>query len=116
MLRLARPFSQVIRHSQRSLATKTSTGIVGLEVHADPLPALQETLKHTLSLLSTIPSSSVYRQGAEASIKHTLSVVESAKGDVKAVENQLDLGEIEEVLTSAEREQNLVGKMIEWKA
>ncbi|KAG9014688.1 hypothetical protein FRB94_010535 [Tulasnella sp. JGI-2019a] len=111
---ISRPLAQAVR--RQSTMAKQTTGITGLNVHADPLPALQSTLKDTLALLASIPSSSVYRQGSEATIKNNLSIIEAAKGDVMAVENQLSLGQIEEVLQSAKAELNLVGKMIEWKA
>jgi len=95
---------------------KASTGIFGLAVHPDPLPALQKTYTSTLSLLNTIPSTSVYRQGVEALTRHKLKVVEEAKGDVASVEAKLDEGQIEQVLEAAESELGLVSKMIEWKA
>lgn len=116
MLRCTRPLFQALSHQATSASFKTSTGITGLEVHSNPLPALHSTLKQTLSLLSSIPSASVYRQGVEATVKSNLSIIEAAKGDVVAVENQMNLGQIEEVLQSATAEQSLVEKMIEWKA
>ncbi|KAG8930260.1 hypothetical protein FRC03_008774 [Tulasnella sp. 419] len=109
-LRVSRPLRQAAHY------VKATTGITGLEVHPNPLPALQSTFKETLSLLEAIPSSSVYRQGVEAITNHKLKVVENSQGDVKAVENQLGEGQIEEVLQVAKIELNLVGKMIEWKA
>ncbi|KAG9050259.1 hypothetical protein FS837_006700 [Tulasnella sp. UAMH 9824] len=112
MFRYARP---AFRSLTRQLSTKQTTGLFGIPVHADPLPALQQTYKQTLNMLGSIPSNSVYRQSVEASIAHKLGVIESAKGDVAAVENQLDEGQIEQVLMAAEDELNLVGKMIEWK-
>ncbi|KAG8901387.1 hypothetical protein FRB99_005340, partial [Tulasnella sp. 403] len=93
-----------------------TTGIFGLAVHPDPLPELRTTFNETLSLLSSIPKTSVYRQSIEASTQHKIKTIEAAKGDVSAVENQLGEGQIEEVLQSAKAELNLVGKMIEWKA
>jgi len=113
-LRLSRPLFQALH--QHTAASKVSTGLHGLNVHPNPLPALKSTLTDTLSLLASIPATSVYRQGTEATIKNNLSVIEAAKGDVTAVENQLSLGQIEEVLESAKAELTLVGKMIEWKA
>lgn len=108
MLRLTRPlFSQVL---------KTTTGITGLKVHPNPLPALKKTYESTLTALSTIPETSVYRQGVEALTRHKLKIVEGANGDVQAAEKQLDEGQIEESLDIAQDELNLVSKMTEWKA
>ena len=100
-----------------SVSSKRTTNLVGLAVRPDALPALQSTLSKTLGALSasSIPSHSVYRQSVETSVKHKLSVIENAKGDVAAVENQLGEGQIEEVLVSAETELGLVGKMAEWQ-
>lgn len=95
--------------------TKASTGITGLAVHPDPLPALAGTYKSTQSLLSQIPETSVYRQATEALLKHRQAVIEKAKGDVALVEKELDMGQIEELLVSAKDEELLAGKMLEWK-
>ena len=95
---------------------KTSTGITGLKVHPNPLPALLETYRETLTRLSDIPEVSVYRQGVEALTKRKLSIVERANGDVQAVEKELDEGQIEEAILVAQDELSLVSKMIEWKA
>lgn len=108
MFRLTRPlFNQVLR---------TSTGITGLAVHPNPLPELTKAYESTLSLLSTIPASSVYRQGVETLTQHKLKIIQEAKGDVSVAEKQLDEGLIEQALDVANDELGLVSKMIEWKA
>ncbi|EKM61014.1 uncharacterized protein PHACADRAFT_247310 [Phanerochaete carnosa HHB-10118-sp] len=108
MFRLSRPlFNQVL---------KTTTGITGLHVHENPLPALTKTYETTLFTLSTFPATSVYRQGVEALTQRKLNIVKHANGDIAAVEKQLDEGHIEESLDIAEDELNLVQKMAEWKA
>jgi NADH dehydrogenase (ubiquinone) 1 alpha subcomplex subunit 5 len=109
MFRLTRPLFQ-------AAVRKTTTGLTGLSVHPDPLPALTRTYEQTLSALAAIPPASVYRQGVEALTKHKLSLVQSAAGDVAKAEAALDEGHIEEVLVMAEDELSLVGKMAEWKA
>ena len=108
MFRLTRPvLHQVI---------KKTTGITGLAVHPNPLPELTETYQSTLSALSSIPSTSVYRHGVEALTKHKLNIVQGANGDIVAVEKQLDEGQIEESLDIAKDELKLVQNMLEWKA
>jgi NADH dehydrogenase (ubiquinone) 1 alpha subcomplex subunit 5 len=107
MLRFTRPLFQAAR--------KTTTGLTGLSVHPDPLPALQRTYEETLSALAALPATSVYRQGTEALTRRRLGVVQQASGDVAAVEKAIDEGQIEEVLVGAEDELKLVGKMAEWK-
>jgi len=44
-----------------------------------------------------------------------LAILDKANGDVTAVEKEIDQGQIEEVLVSAEDEMKLVDKMLEWK-
>ncbi|KIK71045.1 hypothetical protein GYMLUDRAFT_33159 [Collybiopsis luxurians FD-317 M1] len=107
MFRLTRPLFQV---------TKTTTGITGIAVHQNPLPALTQTYKSTLDALAALPQTSVYRQGTEALTLKKLSIVNAANGDIAAVEKELDEGQIEESLLIASDELKLVEKMAEWKA
>lgn len=69
-----------------------------------------------MTQLSSIPETSVYRQGVEALTLHKLKVVEGANGNIAAVEKELNEGQIEESLNIASDELNLVGKMAEWKS
>jgi NADH dehydrogenase (ubiquinone) 1 alpha subcomplex subunit 5 len=98
-------------------ATKSSTGITGLSVHPDPLPTLLEIYKSNLSLLGTIPETAVYRQSLEALLKKKIKHVDVAIAGqgVESVENELQAGQIEEILESAVDELKLTEKMLEWK-
>jgi NADH dehydrogenase (ubiquinone) 1 alpha subcomplex subunit 5 len=107
MFRLTRPLFQ---------ALKKTTGITGLPVHPNPLPELTKTYESTLTVLASIPSTSVYRQGAEALTRRKLQMVQGANGDIAAAEKQLAEGQIEEALAVASDELNLAAKMVEWKA
>ena len=107
MFRLTRPLRQVL---------KRTTGIHGLPVHPDPLPVLIKTYESTLSTISSIPQTSVYRQSVEALVRSKLNIVKNASGDVTAAEQQLNEGQIEEALDIAADELSLAAKMIEWKA
>ncbi|KZT02755.1 Ndufa5, NADH-ubiquinone oxidoreductase subunit [Laetiporus sulphureus 93-53] len=107
MFRLTRPLLNQIRKT---------TGITGLNVHHDPLPELLKTYQSTLSMLSSIPETSVYRQGVEALTQRKLKIAENANGKISEAEKQLDEGHIEQSLDIATDEMNLVSKMIEWKA
>jgi NADH dehydrogenase (ubiquinone) 1 alpha subcomplex subunit 5 len=97
-----------------SRPTKISTGITGLAVHPDPLLALASIYNSTLSTLSTLPATSVYRQALESLTKHRLATVEKAAGDIGSVEKEL--GMVEVLIEEGKAEQKLMGKMIEWKA
>jgi NADH dehydrogenase (ubiquinone) 1 alpha subcomplex subunit 5 len=107
MFRLTRPLYQVL---------KRTTGVHGLAVHPDPLPALVKTYESTLSTLSSIPQTSVYRQSVEALVQNKLNIIKNANGNVAAAEQQLNEGQIEEALDIAADELSLAAKMIEWKA
>lgn len=63
-----------------------------------------------------MPQTSVYRQGAEALTRNKLKIVQESKGDIGAVEKQLDEGQIEESLDIAADELQLAGNMVKWKA
>ncbi|KAI0757037.1 NADH2 dehydrogenase [Daedaleopsis nitida] len=108
MFRFTRPLLTAV--------TKRSTGLTGLKVHHDPLPELKKTYEATLQTLSSIPQSSVYRQGTEALTLHKLKVLERTSGDVAAAEKELDEGQIEESLDIAQDELKLANQMLEWKA
>ncbi|KAF8314222.1 hypothetical protein DL93DRAFT_2167384 [Clavulina sp. PMI_390] len=100
-------------------AVKLSTGITGLEVHPNPIPALAETYRSTLSLVQkSLPEASAYRQSVEALAKARLAIVEAAEptNAIEKVEQEIGQGQIEEVIVAAKSELGLVAKMIEWKA
>lgn len=107
MFRLSRPLYQ---------ALKKTTGITGLAVHPNPLPELARTYESTISLISAIPKTSVYRQGVEALTQRKLKIVKGADGNIEVAEKELGEGQIEESLDIAADELKLVSQMIEWKA
>jgi NADH dehydrogenase (ubiquinone) 1 alpha subcomplex subunit 5 len=107
MFRLSRPLFQ---------ALKKTTGIYGLKVHSDPLPELIKTYESTLTALSAVPQTSIYRQSAEALTRNKLNIVKGVNGDISQAEKQLDEGQIEESLAIAVDELSLVSKMVQWKA
>ncbi|EKM83847.1 NdufA5, NADH-ubiquinone oxidoreductase ETC complex subunit [Agaricus bisporus var. burnettii JB137-S8] len=107
MFRLTRPLYQ---------ALKRSTGVTGLAVHPNPLPELIKTYESTISILSSIPQTSVYRQGTEALTRHKLNIVQAVNGDIIEAEKKLNEGQIEESLDIASDELQLAQKMLEWKA
>ncbi|RUO96373.1 ETC complex I subunit conserved region-domain-containing protein [Jimgerdemannia flammicorona] len=93
---------------------KTTTGITGIAVHPTPRPHLIKTYGDTLTALSRLPATAVYRQATEALTQHRLAVVESTE-DLGEIEAKIGAGQIEEVIIQAEDEQRLVAKMAEWK-
>lgn len=109
MFRLTRHLLQ-----QTSTLSRT-TGLTGLDSHPNPLPALREAYESTLSRVSSIPKTSVYRQSVEALTRNKLAVAQN-ENTVDRLETQLDEGMIEQSIQIANDELNLMEKMIEWKA
>ncbi|KAF7306958.1 NADH dehydrogenase 1 alpha subcomplex subunit 5 [Mycena indigotica] len=107
MLRFSRPLYQAIR---------SSTGLTGLAVHPNPIPALTNTYENTLTHLARIPETSAYRQATEALIQNKLNIVKAADADIAAVEKGLGEGMIEESLLIAVDELKLAAQMVDWKA
>ncbi|EPQ31388.1 uncharacterized protein PFL1_00723 [Pseudozyma flocculosa PF-1] len=109
---------------------KASTNVTGVDVHPSPLSALAETYTKTLSLLSSLPESSVYRQSTAALTQHHLDVVQRAldaqrghENDAQKIEDlireteeQLEWPYVEDGLRQAKTELGLVANMLEWKA
>jgi NADH dehydrogenase (ubiquinone) 1 alpha subcomplex subunit 5 len=104
--------------------TKLTTTLTGLLIHPSPLPALLTTYADTLHLLSTIPATSVYRQSVESITNERKSIIEKfelkfqgvgGEEAIEAVETEVGMGCVEELLVMAKDELVLVGKMLEWK-
>lgn len=67
-----------------------------------------------LDVLGHIPKNAAYRKYTEQITNEKLSIVK-AEPDVKKLEEQLQGGQIEEVILQAENELSLARKMIQWK-
>ena len=65
-----------VKSAAKYLEPNTPTGLTGLTTHPAPRPALIYTYRQTLKALTSLPSSSVYRQSAEALTKQRLVAVE----------------------------------------
>lgn len=103
------------------IRARLTTGLTGLPVHSSPFPALLHTYTSTLSVLSQMPPSAVYRQSVESIIRDRVAAIEELGGtgeekSIEAVEEKIGLGCIEEVLIMAMGELKLAQKMLEWKA
>ncbi|KAN0061306.1 hypothetical protein ACQY0O_006152 [Thecaphora frezii] len=132
LLRLAssaRAFAATSSATRLSPRLKATTGVTGVDVHPSPLTALSETYSKTLSLLSTLPESSVYRQSTTALTQHHLDVINDAlqqqKGNesnpqkieeiIEQTEKKLEWSMIEDGVRQAQTELELVAKMLDWK-
>ena len=95
-------------------AIQSTTGLAGIPVHPNPRPHLISTYNTTLSAVARLPATAVYRQAVESITQHRLSVV-NATENVNEIEEQLNAGQIEELILQAEDELKLLAKMEEWK-
>ncbi|XP_010633659.1 NADH dehydrogenase [ubiquinone] 1 alpha subcomplex subunit 5 isoform X2 [Fukomys damarensis] len=93
---------------------KKTTGLVGLAVCETPQERLKILYTKILDVLGQIPKNAAYRKYTEQIASERLAVVE-AESNVKKLEDQLQLGQIEEVILQAENELSLARKMIKWK-
>ncbi|XP_040115488.1 NADH dehydrogenase [ubiquinone] 1 alpha subcomplex subunit 5 [Moschus berezovskii] len=93
---------------------KKTTGLVGLAVCETPHERLKILYTKILDVLGHIPKNAAYRKYTEQITNEKLSMVK-AEPDVKKLEEQLQGGQIEEVILQAENELSLARKMIQWK-
>lgn len=94
--------------------TKKATQIVGLAVAKTPRETLIDLYSKTLSVLGTMPQTSLYRQQAEEITKERLGTVQKEENVFK-IEKQINCGQIEEVIVQANDELSLAEKVNEWK-
>ena len=92
---------------------KTTTGIVGLPVVPNALEELSSICDKILEEVKDIPSDAPYRTNVET--MYTLKKSLAQQGDVAALEAELGLGQIEEVIEIAKDELSLAAKYKEWK-
>ncbi|KAM4798817.1 NADH dehydrogenase [ubiquinone] 1 alpha subcomplex subunit 5-like [Urocitellus parryii] len=93
---------------------KKTTGLVGLSVCESPQERLRILYTKILYVLEQIPKNAAYRKYTEQITNEKLGMVK-AESDVKILEEQLQHGQIEEVILQAETELSLARKMLQWK-
>ena len=77
--------------------TKTSTGLVGLPVHPDPVPALRAANLKILEAVAPIPDEAGYKESITGITNFRLRVIDESEGDIDYIEAEIDCGQIEEV-------------------
>ncbi|XP_003896574.1 NADH dehydrogenase [ubiquinone] 1 alpha subcomplex subunit 5 [Papio anubis] len=93
---------------------KKTTGLVGLAVCSTPHERLSVLYTKILDVLAEIPKNAAYRKYTEQITNEKLAMVK-AEPDVKKLEDQLQGGQLEEVILQAEHELILARKMRDWK-
>ncbi|XP_007944940.1 NADH dehydrogenase [ubiquinone] 1 alpha subcomplex subunit 5 [Orycteropus afer afer] len=93
---------------------KKTTGLVGLAVCDSPHERLRILYTKILDIIEQIPKNAAYRKYTEEITNEKLNMV-NAEPDIKKLEDQLQGGQIEEVIFQAENELSLARKMLQWK-
>ncbi|KAK2119870.1 ndufa5, NADH-ubiquinone oxidoreductase subunit [Saguinus oedipus] len=93
---------------------KKTTGLVGSAVCNTPHERLRILYTKILDVLEDIPKNAAYRKYTEQIINEKLATVK-VEPDVQKLEDQLQGGQLKEVIVQAERELRLARKMVQWK-
>lgn len=114
---LAAPQAMLARRLQlsaapalRRLSTKSSTGIVGMEVRPDAPEILLSLYSKTLAELESLPAEAGYRSAVEALTKGRMAAVEGAKS-IEEIETAIGGGQVEQLIQQAEHELQLIPTM-----
>uniref|UniRef100_H9KX01 NADH dehydrogenase [ubiquinone] 1 alpha subcomplex subunit 5 n=1 Tax=Callithrix jacchus TaxID=9483 RepID=H9KX01_CALJA len=91
-----------------------TAGLVGLAVCNTPHERLRILYTKILEVLEDIPKNAAYTKYTEQIINEKLAMVK-AEPDVQKLEDQLQGGQLEEVILQAEHELSLARKMVQWK-
>ena len=102
MLRRAAPLLR------RGFATyKTSTGLVGLDVDVNGRETLTSMSTSVLTAIQKIPPTAAYRTDVEKWFQF-ISNICAKENDIKKIEDEIGLGQIEEVIEMAKTELQLI--------
>ncbi|XP_067855918.1 NADH dehydrogenase [ubiquinone] 1 alpha subcomplex subunit 5 [Heptranchias perlo] len=93
---------------------KKTTGLVGLAVSQNPRETLKILYTRILTALQSMPQDAAYRKYTEQIVNERLNLITSVH-DVQKLEDKINCGQIEEVISQAENELSLAYKMAKWK-
>lgn len=93
---------------------KGTTGIVGLDVVPNAREVLDELYTKTLRDIQIIPEGVAYRTAVEAFTKYRLDVVRRLDS-IEAIEDEIGVGQVEELIEQAKDELDLIPQYAEWK-
>uniref|UniRef100_A0A7S1BDH5 Uncharacterized protein n=1 Tax=Corethron hystrix TaxID=216773 RepID=A0A7S1BDH5_9STRA len=91
-----------------STIEKTSTGLVGLPVDPNGVSNLEEANRAILEKIRAVPETAQYRTNVEQVSRYRLSVIEEHRDDAKKIEEEIDCGQIEEMIEQAKDELSLI--------
>ncbi|KAJ3259164.1 hypothetical protein HK103_002811 [Boothiomyces macroporosus] len=87
-----------------------TTGIVGLPVHHSARPELLSLYSRITHSLQRFPESSAYRQGTLSLFNKRIAFIEKTE-DLKKIEDEFHLGQMEELIEQAKEELKLISMM-----
>ncbi|CAG0887106.1 unnamed protein product [Cyprideis torosa] len=93
---------------------KRTTGLTGLIVAKNPHYTLSVLYGKLLRTLQKMPENAAYRLNTEAIVQDRVAMV-NAEPDVKALEDKINSGQIEEVIVQAENELLLARQFLDDK-
>ncbi|KAJ8249643.1 hypothetical protein COCON_G00228590 [Conger conger] len=93
---------------------KKTTGLVGLAVSQNPHERLRVLYSKILASVQKMPQDAAYRKYTEEIVNERMNHVRT-ESDVQKLEQKINCGQIEEVISQAESELFLSRKMLEWK-
>mmetsp|Transcript_8998 Transcript_8998/g.16321 ORF Transcript_8998/g.16321 Transcript_8998/m.16321 type:complete len:140 (-) Transcript_8998:67-486(-) len=111
---LLRPLLRTSLRPLSTTVTKTSTGLVGLPVHPDPVPSLKSLNESILQSLDRLPPCG-YKSNALQIANFRLKTIAESEGSVDHIEAEIDCGQIEELIIQAQDELKVVDMYYENK-
>ncbi|XP_054168412.1 NADH dehydrogenase [ubiquinone] 1 alpha subcomplex subunit 5-like [Oppia nitens] len=96
-------------------AIKKTTGLTGLLVARNAHYSLTRLYNKILKTLAKMPDESAYKKYTTETVNERLAIVMKEK-DVKAIEDKINCGQIEEVIVQAENELALSKRIAETRA
>ena len=97
------------------IVTKVTTGLTGMKVAPHPAATLKALYGKILRAVSKMPQDAAYRKYTEELVRNRAAVVEKYGNDWKKVEQEINCGQIEELIIQAENELSLARNMMTWK-
>ena len=95
---------------QQAQILKKSTGLVGIPVNPNARPELAGLYSRLSSALLRLPETSGYRKAAEAAVNERISLLNASSSDTE-FEQKVGMGQMEELITQAEGELELIQVM-----
>ncbi|CAN0119630.1 unnamed protein product [Ectocarpus sp. 12 AP-2014] len=98
----------------RMVVKKTSTGLVGLAVDVNARANFIALQKQILEKIKVIPDHAQYRKDVEAISGYRLKVATETE-DEETIEDEINHGQLEELLVDGKNELKLIDKYAEWR-